>query len=121
MKSRSPQIAAAARIAFANWVVALQCWLVLEGAYLTISFALIDLVTAFFFFRMSHQRWFPAPLCFTHGVLAIFHVGTFFNTGDVFWEKFVLNRAFDLELAYICACALFRIAVTNDEGRIRRA
>jgi hypothetical protein len=94
---------------------------VLEGVQLTIAYALIDLATAYCFFRMSHQRWFPAPLCFTHGVLATFHVATLLNTGDVFWEKFVLNRAFDLELAYICACALFRIVVTNPEGRIKRA
>jgi hypothetical protein len=98
----------------------LQCWLVLEGAQLTIAYALIDLATAYLFFRMSHQRWFPAPLCFLHGALAIFHVATLFNTGDVFWEKFVLNRAFDVELAYICACALYRIAVTGNAGTVGR-
>ncbi len=110
LKSQSPQIAAAARIAFINWAASLQFWLVLEGAHLTFSYILIDLATVAVFFRMARMRWFPVPLCFLHGVLVIYHVGTLFNTGGLFWEKFVLNRAFDLELAYIAACALFRIA-----------
>ncbi len=117
--SRSSQIAAAARIVFVNWLAGLQLWLVLGGAALTFGYIAVDAVTAVLFFRMSRGKWFPAPLCFMHGVLVIYHLGTLFNTGGLFWEKFLLNRAFDMELLYITACALFRIVVTR--GGPRRA
>lgn len=115
--SRSSQILAAARIVFLNWLAGLQLWLVLEGATLTCGYIVIDAITAALFFRMSRGKWFPAPLCFMHGVLVIYHAGTLFNTGGLFWEKFILNRAFEIELFYVIACALFRIAVTRSPAR----
>ncbi|WP_428410486.1 hypothetical protein [Hyphococcus sp.] len=119
LHSRSSQVAAAARIVFVNWLAGLQLWLILEGASLTFGYIVVDAVTAVLFFRMSRERWFPAPLCFMHGVLVIYHFGTLFNTGGLFWEKFILNRAFDVELLYITACALFRIAIINRGGAWR--
>ena len=111
--SQSCQINSAARVVFANWVAALQLWLVLDGACLIFGYLLIDAVTTMVFFRMSKRRWFPVPLCFLHGVLVIYHAGTMFGTHTLFWEKFILNRAFDIELAYILGCALFRIVMIN--------
>lgn len=83
---------------------------------LTISYIALDSISAMALFRMSRRRRFPAPLCFLHGGVAIFHVSTFANSGDVYWEKFLLNRAFDMELAYISACALYRIVARNRAG-----
>ena len=113
LHSRSSQIAAASRIIFINWAAGLQLWLVFEGATLTFGYIIIDAVTALLFFRMARGKWFPAPLCFMHGVLVIYHLGTLFNTGGLFWEKFILNRAFDMELIYVTGCALFRIIALN--------
>ena len=96
-------------------MLALQCWLVLEGVWLAAAYALLDIVTAFLFFRMSHLRWFPAPLCFIHGTLAIFHVATMFNNEGAYWEMVILNCAFDVELAYISACSLYRIAAVRPD------
>ncbi len=121
LHSRSEQITAAARIVFLNWAVALQMWLVLEGAALTASYVVIDAITAALFFRMSRGRWFPAPLCFMHGVLVIYHLGTLLNTGGLFWEKFVLNRFFDIEIVYVVVCALYRIIAIHRAGNPRGA
>lgn len=121
LHSRSEQITAAARIVFLNWAVALQMWLVLEGAALTVSYIVIDAITAGLFFRMSRGRWFPAPLCFMHGVLVIYHLGTLLNTGGLFWEKFVLNRFFDIEIVYVVVCALYRIIAMKSAGKPRGA
>lgn len=110
MHSRSPQIAAAAHAAFFSWAASLQLWLTVSGTALTLGFAAIDLALAVYFFRLSRGRWFPAPLCFLHGSLVIYHLGALFNTGGLFWEKFILNRAFDVELTYIAGCAVYRIA-----------
>ncbi len=93
----------------------------LDGAHLTFGYIVIDLATAALYFRMSRRRWFPVPLCFLHGMLVIYHTGTFFNSGELFWEKFVLNRAFDMELAYIASCALFRISAMWRARRLVRA
>ncbi len=117
LHSRSEQLSAAARIIFVNWAAALQLWLVLGGAALTVGYIVIDAITMALFFRMSRGRWFPAPLCFMHGVLVIYHIGTLLNTGGLFWEKFVLNRLFDIELVYVTACALYRIVAVNRAGR----
>lgn len=119
--SRSDQITAAARIIFVNWAAALQMWLVLEGAALTASYVVIDAITAALFFRMSRGRWFPAPLCFMHGVLVIYHLATLLNTGGLFWEKFVLNRFFDIEIVYVVACVFYRIVAIHRPGDSRRA
>lgn len=104
-----------------NWVASLQLWLLFEGAALTCGYIVVDVVTTVILFRMAARRWFPVPLCFLHGALVTFHAGSFFNTGDVYWEKFLLNRAFDIELAYINACALFRIIVMARARRAARA
>ncbi len=117
--SRSPQINTAAKVIFANWLAALQLWLVLDGAPLILGYLLIDAVTAVIFFRMAKRRWFPVPLCFLHGVLIIYHAATMFDTDGLFWEKFILNRAFDIELAYVLGCALFRIAMENRRSSVQ--
>ncbi len=98
--------------------MSLQLWLVAKGAALTLGYAAIDLCLAVYFFHLSRGRWFPAPLCFLHALLVVYHLGTLFNTGGLFWEKFILNRAFDVELGYIIACAVFRMSVLRG-GRIR--
>ena len=121
LHARSEQVTLAARLIFVNWALSLQFWLVLHGNALTFSYIALDAITAFVFFRMSRGRWFPAPLCFMHGVLVIYHLGTLLNTGGLFWEKFVLNRMFDVELVYATACALFRILALNHRNRVRRA
>lgn len=121
LHSRSEQITTASRIIFVNWAAGLQLWLTLQGAMLTFGYIIVDAVTVALFFRMARGKWFPAPLCFMHGVLVIYHFGTLFNMGGLFWEKFILNRAFDIELIYITGCALFRIIALNRGGGASRA
>lgn len=109
-QSRSPQIAAASRLVSLNWAFTLQLWMVVSGPALSLSFAAVDAATAIALYRMSERRWFPAPLVFLHGLLAVYHLYTIFIGDRTFWSAVALNRMLDAEIFYVAGCGLYRIA-----------
>lgn len=108
--SRSPQIAAASRLVSLNWAFTLQLWMAAEGPALALSFAGVDAATALALYRMSQRRWFPAPLVFLHGLLALYHLYTAFIGPESYWVVAALNRIFEAEIFYVAGCGLYRIA-----------
>ncbi len=107
--SRSPQIAAAARLVTLNWAFSLQLWLLADGAVLVLAYFVIDASTALVFYAMCRKRWFPVPLFFLHAVLALCHIGALYVIKLNIPVQPLLNRAFDLEVVYVSACGLFRL------------
>ncbi len=108
-KSRSPQLAAAARLLALSWAAALQFWIVLDGAERNLAYFAVDAALAYAFFEMSRGRWFPVPLFFLHAALAPYHLWAGFTGSDIFWMALFLNRSFELEVTYVIACSLYRI------------
>jgi hypothetical protein len=96
-----------------NWAFTLQLWMIAQGPALAFSFAAVDGATALAMYRMAERRWFPAPLVFVHGFLAVYHLYTAFIGPDKYWVVVALNRVFDVEIIYVAGCGLYRIAVLN--------
>lgn len=107
--ARSPQLAAAARLVAIVWFFSLQLWIVLDGDAKIYGFIALDFALAIAFFQMSRGSWFPVPLFFLHAILVIYHLFTIIVEPALFWVQILLNRAFELELAYIIACACYRV------------
>lgn len=117
-RSRSPQIAAAARLLAISWAASLQIWMLLGPLDRNIAFAALDAALAWAFFRMSRGRWFPAPLFSMHAGLIVYNLYTTLIDSSIVWIATFLNRAFELALLYVIACAAYRIYILS--GRIRR-
>ncbi len=83
--------------------------MVAEGSSLALSFVAVDTATALALYRMAERRWFPVPLVFLHGFLAVYHLYTAFTGPDSYWVVVALNRLFEAEILYVAGCGLFRI------------
>lgn len=108
-KSRSPQLAAAARLLALNWAASLQFWIALYGFERNFAYFLFELALACAFYRMSRGRWFPVPLFFLHATLAPYHLYAGLTESDIFWMAVFLNRAFEAEILYVIICSVYRI------------
>lgn len=116
-RSRSPRIAAAADLLVASWFVSLVVWRWVPSEFRALGFAFIDFAMAAAFFFLSRRRWFPVPLFFLHGALAVYDTyALLIGTGPV-WVVAFANRAFELALAYILSCSLFRISKLGENEK----
>ena len=115
--ARSVQLYSAARLLAIGWAFTLQVWLVADGALEHLGYAALDFGLAAAFFIASRERIFPRPLFVLHAALALFHLGAFLFDPNIYWSKVFLNRTFELELAYVLACAIYKIR----SNRSRRA
>lgn len=93
--------------------------MIIDGVTLALSFSAVDGLTALALYRMSDRRWFPAPLVFLHGVLAIYHLYTAFIGPNSYWVVVALNRIFDVEICYVAGCGLYRIAALRRGASVR--
>lgn len=109
--ARSAQIAAAARLIAIVWFFSLQLPIIMDEPMRHIACAALDFVLAVAFYRMSRRRCFPVPLLHLSGILCCFHVYDVFLGRQLFWVQMFLNGTFGLALAYIIACAAYRIVV----------
>ncbi|MEE2690888.1 MAG: hypothetical protein VX640_05020 [Pseudomonadota bacterium] len=100
---------AAAQLLAASWIASVSVWRWLPQDLRTHGFIAIDVALAFAFFAMSRGRWFPVPLFFLHAALVAYHVYAGFVGSTIGWVGAFINRAFEMALAYVIACALFRI------------
>lgn len=115
--SRSPQIAAAARLVAVNWAFSLQLWLIADGEALRVYFFFVDAFTAAAFFLMSKGRWFPVPLFFLHSALGAYHLFSTAFLEHMYWIQAILNRALEIEILYVGICAAYRIIAQRVPAR----
>lgn len=108
-RAGSVQIAMAARLIAISWLFSLQFWIMFDGDDLALSYLALDLALAAAFYHLSRGRWFPAPLFFLHATTVIFNFYVIVIDQGPIWMIAVLNRSFELALAYIIACAVYRI------------
>ncbi len=111
-RSGSAQIATAARLIGLGWLCSLQCWILFDGDMLALSYLAIDVVLAAAFYQLSKGRWFPAPLFFLHTATALFNFYILLIDQGLYWMIAILNRSFELALAYVILCAAYRIRRT---------
>lgn len=74
------------------------------------GFAALDATLAATFFFMSRGRWFPVPLCFMHVALFAYDAYALLVGTEPVWIAAFINRIFEIALAYVLGCALFRIS-----------
>ena len=108
-RAGSDQITTAARLIAISWLFSLQFWILFDGDSLAVSYFALDLTLAAAFYQLSRGRWFPAPLFFLHAATVVFNFYIVLIDQGPIWMIAVLNRSFDLALAYIIACAVYRI------------
>lgn len=109
-QARSPQLAATANLIVGGWLTSLAVWRWVPSALHALGFSIIDIALATAFFFMSRGRWFPVPLFYLHGALVAYGAYSLLIGSSAVWVTAFLNRAFEIELAYILACAIFRIS-----------
>ncbi len=107
--ARSSQLAAAAYLLAASWLVTVQIWIAADGLVAEVGYALIELVLAVIFLNMARRRWFPVPLFVLHAALLMYQLWTMLFPMDIFWVRLILNRTLEAEILYIALCAIFRI------------
>jgi hypothetical protein len=115
-RSRSQQIAAAARLLALGWAFSVQLWIGMSGEAQNIAFVFLDIMLACAFLEMSRGNWFPIPLFILHALLVLHNLcTTFLNLNFVLFAIFV-NRAFELAIVYVIVCAAYRIRVLRSKG-----
>ncbi|MBL4620686.1 MAG: hypothetical protein JKX88_11385 [Marinicaulis sp.] len=101
-----------------SWGFSFQLWIVFQGMELSVSYALVDSCLAVAFLQMSRRHWFPVPLFFMHAFLVAYHFYGIAVGADIFWIALFLNRIFEVALAYIVVCALYRIYLRHTRNVI---
>ena len=109
-KARSLQISTAAQLLTASWVASVAIWRWVDPAFWLGAMAPVDFLLAAAFYLMSWRRWFPVPLFVLHGALVIYHLYAYSIDSTPRWIGVFLNRAFEIALAYVFFCAVFRIS-----------
>ena len=94
----------------------MQLWILFDGDYLALSYLALDLVLAITFYQLSRGRWFPAPLFFLHAANVMFNAYIVAIDQGPIWMIAVLNRTFDLTLAYIIFCSVYRMRQYGDKS-----
>ncbi|MEQ8936156.1 MAG: hypothetical protein RIE56_10240 [Amphiplicatus sp.] len=100
---------AAAQLLAASWIASVSVWRWFAPDFRIYGFAFIDLALVFIFYSMSRGKWFPVPLFFLHAALIAYHVYALLVGSSIGWIGAFLNRAFEMALLYVMACAAFRI------------
>ncbi len=124
MNARSREIVAAAHIVTLSWCFTFFWFHFFSGTGITWGYAVIDAAVAAVFWRQSRRSIFALPLFFNHALCVLLYlIATVLQLAE-WWVFFVVNRLFELEIAYLIACSLFRIRrlaldnnLTNKKGR----
>lgn len=104
----------AAQLLTAGWIASVASWRWIGPELRAVAFAGIDAMLAAAFFLMSRGllsrgRWFPAPLFVLHSALVAYSASAATIGSENYWIAAFLNRGFEIAVAYVGACALFRI------------
>ena len=107
--SQSITIQKAALMIAGVWLFSILHFLAVGGAQYFALVVLLDGALAFQFWRMSKAKFFPAPLCcFMIADVVFIVLASVFSVTE-FWKIFILNRIFELTLAYMIGSSIYRI------------
>lgn len=107
--SQSKSIKTAALMISTVWLFSLLYFLAIGGTKYFLTAAFIDAILAYQFWRMAKTEAFPAPLCcLMIADVTFVAIATLFSFTE-FWTIFVLNRIFELTLAYMIGASIYRI------------
>lgn len=112
----------------AVWLVSILYFLAVGGVKYFLLAALLNSALAYQFWRMAKAEIFPAALCcFMIADVAIVLTATALSLPE-FWLVFLLNRVFEVTLAYIIGASIYRIrklrssecsSASADEGSLK--
>jgi len=121
--SQSKTIQTAALMIAGVWLVSIIYFLFVGGLPYYALTLLVDCLLGYQFWRMARAEIFPAALCVLVICEAVFLIGAAAMALDAYWIIFVLNRIFELILAYMIGCSIYRIRKLNapDEQSSRGA
>jgi len=111
--SQSKTIQSAALMIAGVWLVSITYFLYIGGPQYYAMTLLVNCVLGYQFWRMARAEIFPAALCVLVICEAFFLIGAVAMALDAYWIIFVLNRIFELILAYIIGCSIYRIRKLN--------
>lgn len=107
--SQSKTIRIAALMISGVWLFSILYYLAIGGVQYFTLVVLMDGLLAYQFWRMSKAEAFPAALCcLMIADIAFITTAAAFSLAE-FWMIFVLNRIFELTLAYIMGASIYRI------------
>jgi len=107
--SQSKTIQSAALMIASVWLASIMYFLYIGGPQYYALTLLVDCLLGYQFWRMARAEIFPAILCVLVICQAIFLIGAAAMALDAYWIIFVLNRIFELILAYMIGCSIYRI------------
>lgn len=108
-KARSRAIIAAAHILALNWFFTLFWYDIFVGSPLTWGYAVVDAATAAIFWRQSRTSVFALPLFYIHALFVLIYFAATLVELNEWLVYFVANRIFEIEVAYVIICSVFRI------------
>lgn len=91
-----------------GWVGSIVAYFALSPAGYTWGYSVISFAQALFFWRLSAASLLPKPLFLLSACAIVLNALATVASLDLWWSAFALNRLFDLMLAYVAGCALFR-------------
>jgi hypothetical protein len=115
--ARSRAIRAAALLIAGAWALSLFAFFYVKIPAYYLAVVLLDTALAYHFWRMAKVHIFPAPLCVIQ-LVDIAFVAFALTVGlSTYWTLFVMNRLFELTLAYLIGCALFRLHILRRQRK----
>jgi len=111
--SQSKTIQTTALMIAGVWLVSIMYFLYIGGPQYYVLTLLVNCVLGYQFWRMARAEIFPATLCVLVICEAIFLISAAAMALDAYWIIFVLNRIFELILAYMISCSIYRIRKLN--------
>lgn len=103
-----PKIAVA-HVLGLGWCATFFWYYSFAGSGITWGYAVQDAAIASYFWRQSQRAAFPAPLFFIHFISIIYYFLSTLTRIDDWWTAVIANRLFEIALAYVAGCAIFRI------------
>lgn len=107
--SQSKTVQTAALMIAGAWIFTVLYYFYIDGPSYYAMTLTLDGLLAYQFWRMSLKQTFPVALCLLMLGEVLFLFGAAAISLDPYWIIFTLNRAFELTLAYIIGCSIYRI------------
>ena len=107
--SQSKTVQATALMFAGFWLLTMTYFFYIDGMQYYALTLLVDCALAYQFWRMARTEIFPVVLCGLMVGQVLFLVGALSFSLNGYWIIFVLNRIFELTLAYIIGCSIYRI------------
>lgn len=121
--SQSKTVQTTALLIAGVWLLTMTYFFYVDGKQYYALSLLVDVSLAYQFWRMARMEIFPVALCLLMIIEFLFLLCALSFSLDGYWIIFVLNRTFELTLAYIIGCSIYRIRKFEapTEGKDRSA